>query len=516
MAIPACNLPDCQQLALRGWDGYSCRLCDGFLCRRHLGSSEHRCPKTWDLDAYHGQFYKKQREYLGSLVALLEQKGPQICLRASSLRAGVPCTIDGTQSTLSRMAGGRHFHAEIRFEDDVAWLLRLPIDHKPESRGTRNYFLECEAATMRFLARKTSLPTPNVHDWSLEGDSTNELGPGYLLMDKLPGKPLNWPKVTKEDPATRQRLLNQLADIFLELERHPLPSIGSLTSSSPVTVGRIGHPSAPSERRPLGPFETGAESYETRVRSVLDQIVTGELIQLEPVNAYLQFRWMLQQLHRGILLPKNDGPPFYLKHPDDKGDHILLDEQFNITGIIDWEWCFSTPRDYAFSSPCMLWPIDDWYASSNRLADGELELAAIYRERGRDDLAQFVLNGRLLQRFWFSLEDVLSDEPDTSLVFFKGLLSAAGVDVGPEEDWWKKWKEWALKEYHDDEPLQQLLRDEQQSKSSEPQPSQPHSQKDSDTATTLGEDQLKTSDPVISNGVHGPQIPSEALMNAPS
>ncbi len=27
--------------------------------------------------------------------------------------------------------------------------------------------------------------------------------------------------------------------------------------------------------------------------------------------------------------------PFYLKHFDDKGDHILIDEQYNITGIID-------------------------------------------------------------------------------------------------------------------------------------------------------------------------------------
>lgn len=31
----------------------------------------------------------------------------------------------------------------------------------------------------------------------------------------------------------------------------------------------------------------------------------------------------------------HDDEKFYLKHTDDKGDHILVDEHFNITDIID-------------------------------------------------------------------------------------------------------------------------------------------------------------------------------------
>ncbi len=378
------------------------------------------------------------------------------------------------------MMGGRHCHAEVRFDDTVTWLLRIPIDNRPESREARNYVLQCEAATLEFLARETAVPAPKVHDWALEGDTTNELGPGYILMDKLPGTPVNWPTVRQEDPAKRQHLLTQMVDIFLELERHPLPSIGSLTSSSPLTLGRVAHPSVSSdEQTPQGPFGTGVEACRARLQTILDEIVTGEVVQSEPVDAFLRFTWMRRQVQGGLLLPKNDGGPFYLKHPDNKGDHILVDEQLNITGIIDWEWCSSTPKEYAFSSPCMLWPIDDWYASSNRLAEEEHQLAAIYRERGRDDLAQMVLNGRKLQRLWQCMEEVFSNDRDTSLAFFKGLLSASGVDVGPDEDWWPRWKNWALLEYEDDGNLEQLQWDEWvKSQASESHPSRPQHESD--------------------------------------
>lgn len=39
-------------------------------------------------------------------------------------------------------------------------------------------------------------------------------------------------------------------------------------------------------------------------------------------------------------------PPeaFFLKHVDDKGDHLLVDDNLNITGIIDWQMTRIVPR----------------------------------------------------------------------------------------------------------------------------------------------------------------------------
>ncbi|KAI9823388.1 MAG: hypothetical protein M1826_007744 [Phylliscum demangeonii] len=318
--------------------------------------------------------------------------------------------MDAAASTLSRMMGGRHCHAEVRVRGrrlllatDADWM-RGGVAGGAELE----YMLRCEAASLLFLARESCLPTPTLHDWALEGGANKELGPGYILMDKLPGKALVWRDLRQESAAVRQHLLTQLVDLSLELERHPLPSIASLTSLSPLTMGGMAHPSVVSGPGPLAPSNTCADAYRSRLQAVLDQMVTGELVEAEPAN---------------------DGPAFYLKQPDDKGDHILVDDMFNITGIIDWEWCTSASKEYAFASPCMMWPLKDFYASSNRLAEEERQLADLCRQLGRDDLAQVVLAGRALQRFWFLLEQVFSQDRDTGWALFKGLLSASDVEL---------------------------------------------------------------------------------------
>ena len=68
------------------------------------------------------------------------------------------------------------------------------------------------------------------------------------------------------------------------------------------------------------------------------------------VDAYLVHRYLAD-----TLLPSryvtNGESLFYLKHMDDKGDHILVDDDFNITAIIDWEWAQTTSKVEAFCAP---------------------------------------------------------------------------------------------------------------------------------------------------------------------
>ncbi|KAI1482631.1 hypothetical protein F4774DRAFT_406805 [Daldinia eschscholtzii] len=90
--------------------------------------------------------------------------------------------------------------------------------------------------------------------------------------------------------------------------------------------------------------------------------------------------------------------PLFLKHPDDKGDHILVNDDFDIVGVIDWERCQMSSKEDAFSSPCMIWPVTKFYDGSKELAEEELQLSAIFRERVRDVLAKYVVEGRKMQR----------------------------------------------------------------------------------------------------------------------
>lgn len=100
-------------------------------------------------------------------------------------------------------------------------------------------------------------------------------------------------------------------------------------------------------------------------------------------------------------LPVSEEKAFYLKHADDKGDHILVDDDFNITGIVDWEWAHTASAGHAFNSPIAFLPVSQFYDSANNLGDEEIAFAEILDAKGQDDLAGYVRSGRLQHRFAF-------------------------------------------------------------------------------------------------------------------
>jgi hypothetical protein len=61
-----------------------------------------------------------------------------------------------------------------------------------------------------------------------------------------------------------------------------------------------------------------------------------------------------------------------LKHVDDYGDHILVDEQLNITGIIEWQMARVVPRQETFGPSLVT-------ADMNALYNGGREGCASYR-----------------------------------------------------------------------------------------------------------------------------------------
>jgi hypothetical protein len=186
----------------------------------------------------------------------------------------------------------------------------------------------------------------------------------------------------------------------------------------------------------------------------MSMIETGELRTLA-VDNYLTHLWRLDRIpHLERQVTKDS---FYLKHFDDKGDHILVDEQYNITGIIDWEFASTESPHLAFSSPCFLLPVADFFNGSNKLSDDEMAFAAIFRQRGREDMAKMVLHGRKFQRFLYFLAGISPDR-DEFEAMFQGLReSLDGPDIEP----YAEWKKAAIAEaYGHDATLRKLLQAE--------------------------------------------------------
>ncbi|KAJ5260632.1 hypothetical protein N7524_008656 [Penicillium chrysogenum] len=299
--------------------------------------------------------------------------------------------------------GNQNCHAEITFKDSVKWLARFRVARTSSPpREVRDWILRSEAATMTYLQRYTCIPTPKIFDWACESDPENPLGVGYILMEKLDAKPLDWQAATRQQ---KEKVMQQLVDIFLEIERHPFEAMGSLMSSAgDINIQGLAHQSTfPVGKGPLGPFSSSLEGCQVMLESYLAMIASGEIDPCSPVDTYLVHRFR-QDIVGALFKDAPSGDRFFLKHPDDKGDHILVNDCFDIVGIIDWEWTQTVSKAEAFCSPCMMWPVAEFYNGFNELCEDELRLANIFREKGREDLAMCVVEGRKAQK------DNLEDE----------------------------------------------------------------------------------------------------------
>ncbi|KAG5817964.1 hypothetical protein H9Q74_010093 [Fusarium xylarioides] len=451
MPLWTCDFESCRRSAVRTLG--DCVLCNSHLCSNHLQPQFHGCPLWEDADSYDPAARDAERRELTNLIDTIDTRALEA--RASHLRQGIPCSIPPLQydrATRSSVMGGMNYHIEVRFDDGITWIARIRrFNATSPPTALRDYILRSEVATLMFL-EKTGVPAPKVHDFALEHPD-NPVGVGFILMDKLPGKSLRWSIATQQQ---RKRVMDQLADTFVELRKYPFDLLGSLDSPGGSHVGALARESLTdfmqSEMRTSGPFSSLEEYHVSSIQLILDLIVRDEMYSQQAVDAYIIHRYLIDLVPH-VLPAVHDDEKFYLKHADDKGDHILVDEHFNITGIIDWEWAHTASPAHAFNSPIGFLPVADFYCGKNSLGDDEVVFARLLEEKGHRDLARFVWDGRLQHRFAFCCGYDLADW-DGFRGLFRGLRDAIGMDEDLE---WNEWKVAALQRYKDDSGLQLLL-----------------------------------------------------------
>ncbi|GBE88091.1 hypothetical protein SCP_1203200 [Sparassis crispa] len=241
--------------------------------------------------------------------------------------------------------GGMNYHVNIIFEDGVVWLCRIRRrDVSSPPTVLQNRILLSEAATLRYLST-TSVPVPKVYD-AIADSPSNPVGVGYILMEKLQGKSLDWFDLDRDG---KSKILEQLAQIYIELEKHVFPAIGCLEEGG--VVGQLVNSAAADvdavgDLQLMGPFTTSFKYRYTLVMHQLAIIGNGEVYasKAHAVDAYLVHRYLLD--HMSLFVPQDEMEKsgYYLKHMDDKGDHILVDEALNILGVVDWEWAQTTSK----------------------------------------------------------------------------------------------------------------------------------------------------------------------------
>ncbi|KAI9839444.1 MAG: hypothetical protein M1819_002069 [Sarea resinae] len=311
------------------------------------------------MEAYDPLLAEADAKEIEKLIAKINV--PALAARASELRNGIPCHIaplcfDDLESSRWSVMGGMNYHIELKFNDGICWLARVRrFNATSPPPMVRDYIIKSEVATLRFL-ETTKVPAPKVFDFVLEGND-NPVGVGYILMEKMAGKMLLW---STASPKECEKVVSQLSKVYLELQAHPFELMGSLDLPGTLSIGGFARESLTdincSELQLLDHCRSAKDYYAEVVRLNLKLIVYGESYSDRAVDAYLVHKFLWETVPIVFASPLDDGP-FYLKHADDKGDHILVDDEFNITGIIDWEWAYTTSKPSAFISPTFSHPL---------------------------------------------------------------------------------------------------------------------------------------------------------------
>src|SRR3569833_2002909 len=150
----------------------------------------------------------------------------------------IPCSIPPLQydrCTRDSVMGGMNYHIEVSFDDGMKWIARIRrFNATSPPVALRDYIIKSEVATLKFL-ELTDLPSPRVYDFASE-NANNPVGVSHILMEKLLGKSLRWALATQKQ---KKNVMNQLADIFVELHKYPFDLLSSLDHPSDTHISAL-------------------------------------------------------------------------------------------------------------------------------------------------------------------------------------------------------------------------------------------------------------------------------------
>ncbi|KAI5459664.1 hypothetical protein BGZ63DRAFT_473363 [Mariannaea sp. PMI_226] len=294
------------------------------------------------------------------------------------------------------------------------WVIFISFDdgvdlHDFYSDETASKIVVSEASTLMYLKANTSIPVPEVYSYS--GSSDNSIGVPYILQSKAAGRSLgsyDWsqlpqiPELQTRHPLLpisnndRSKVMSQLGAIMSELSDHPFQRIGSIftNGNGNYFIGECLSPSLTWQERDSldldrGPFEEEHDyllSLISAFTSHAQELPLTPHIFLAPVPDMLDYkslesyrkagrRWndfvaigqktdhsknilfysIAAQLLREMVPHLSSGVrnSFTLSHPDLHPDNLFVDDEFNITCIIDWSSASSGPITELLATPLL-------------------------------------------------------------------------------------------------------------------------------------------------------------------
>ncbi|KAL9032983.1 MAG: hypothetical protein Q9214_007726 [Letrouitia sp. 1 TL-2023] len=250
-----------------------------------------------------------------------------------------------------------------------SYVIRSPRSAFDESQGAN---MRDQVVVLRYLKNRLPVATVLAYDSSVE----NELGSQYVIQGRLAGKPLAevFPTMTHND---RLHITSMIAKTICQIETIRFPRYGRITAPEafPRTSGPSGTTSQPEISplclgRPLAALEVKQgkslkdlifsmiEAWRIKENPNNDEETPGERTGTR--HMWVKLREIAQEMDALGMLEGQDGNVLW--HWDFAARNILVDkkdENWEITGILDWDDAITVPLVLSRVPPVWLWQFHD-------------------------------------------------------------------------------------------------------------------------------------------------------------
>ncbi|WVQ65218.1 uncharacterized protein L199_003391 [Kwoniella botswanensis] len=407
-----------------------------------------------------------------SLLNSISLEKDRIIEEAQRIRPGRACILQlppDSQSMFDakNMYNGINVHFPIIFDDGVKWLLRVRQSHNGYPPPEIQRFVVRSEVTALTILKNGGVLVPDAWYPLFDGQSSQP-DLCYFFCQLLNGASLNIPKRGIDalwTPGPKiKHIIEEYVRIYILMADIPISSsligcpIPDPDDPHHITIGPLATHRALNMIEPPyfpGPFKNNQERYLAQINIALDHIFNGHLCQRNTLDAYL-WHLELRELVGLCDMLAEEPNKVYIRHADDKGDHLMGDGEGNVTGIIDWEWAYATTKEEAFSSPNFCFTHNRYYAGNNFITPAEELLIQAYERFGRKDLADCIRNGKIYQRL--SHIGTFESWPCPQRGFLEVFARWKPANLKPPAKFDTSWRIYLIDRYRDNETLQVLIK----------------------------------------------------------